>query len=484
VPEAILVALPIVLPPAFIPLFADLRLKLGDAVAWRFGQRTAGALLLLLLGVAALVAWCAPLYLPWLAPGFSPLARQQAAQAVVIMSPAIALMGAAALVAAILHVYRRFGLPALSTATYNAVFAAFLLAAPLILGPVIRRLAPTATTFDFRAIRPPVWSTDWAAWGVTLGAIAALAIQMPLLRRYRPTLTAKATISSQKGNLSGRGRQRPAGVRDVARLAAPLAVAYAVHHAIRFVDRAMATTLEPGSVAALNYAYRLALVVGQLSGLAVSTALFPRMAEQAASGDTLGLRSSLAFALRFVWRLGLPASVGLIALRQPLVQLLFERGAFGPKATAAVSGALLWYALAVFADALCQPLWRILYAQQNSGVVLAVNSLQTAIRIVGNVALVGTFGYNGLALSAACGLSAQLLVLGWLVRRRLGTFLDAEWWRAAAWAAAATAAGLLVTMLISDQLIGAPSGLLLAMGGGLGGATYLLILGWSERHAR
>jgi putative peptidoglycan lipid II flippase len=264
-------------------------------------------------------------------------------------------------------------------------------------------------------------------------------------------------------------------------MAAPLAAGYAIHHAILFVDRAMATLLAVGSVAALNYAYRLALVTGQLSGLAVSTALFPRMAEQAAGEDSPGLRASLAGALRFVWLVGLPACGGLIIFRVPLVQLLFEHGAFDRAATAAVSQLLVWYALAVLADALCQPLWRVLYAWRQGGTVLAVNSLQTVLRILGNVALVQPFGYNGLAISAALGLSVQALVLAWLVRRRLGEYMTRDWWRSAARGTLAAIPAFLVASLLVQQLAGMPAILVLPLGASAGGAVYLLGLRWLQR---
>lgn len=384
VPEFVFIALPIVLSPAFIPLFADCRLRAGETCAWRFGLRVAGALLAVLLLFTAVAGLGAPLYLGWLAPGFSPHERDQAVQATRLMLPAISLMGLAALAGAALQVYRRFARPALATAAYNLTFIVTLLVAPL------------------------VWPVGRAAWGVTLGAAAALVLQLPLLWRHRPppqTLEVSGDFSSLVG--------------QVARLAGPLAAGYAVHHLILFVDRAMATSLGAGSAAALNYAYHLALVVGQLSGLAVSTVLFPRLAEQVAGGDTVGARASLSGALRFVWAVGLPATCGLILLRTPLVRVLFEHGAFDQAATAAVSGPLVWYGLAVLADALCQPLWRVVYAQRSAWTVLAVNGLQTGLRLLGNLALIPAFGYNGLALSAAVGLSVQAIVLGWLVRRRL-----------------------------------------------------------------
>jgi putative peptidoglycan lipid II flippase len=448
-PQFFFIAVPTVLSPAFIPLFADLRLRAGDRTAWRFGLRVAGALLALLLAATAVVALAAPIYLPWLAPGFGPVALAQAQRALYLMLPAISLMGLAALSGAVLQLYRYFARPALSTAAYNLTFVIALLSLPFF------------------------WLAGRAALGVTVGAAVALAIQVPLLWRCRP--------SPRELEPERQEAQPSIGLGHVARGAGPLAGAYAIHQAILLVDRAMATTLEPGSAATLNYAYRLALVAGQLSGLAVSTTLFPRMSEQAAKDDQAGLRASLAGALRFVWVVGLPATGGLVVLRLPLVQVLFQRGAFDLAATSAVSNVLPWYALAVLADALCQPLWRVLYAGRRGGSVLAVNSLQTAIRLLANIALINPLGYNGLALSAALGLSVQLGVLAWLVRRRLGAYLTRDWWRSARHGIVATIPALIVAGLLVHLLSAGPALLALLSAGTLGALIYLLLFRLLEK---
>jgi len=473
VPEFVFIALPIILAPAFIPLFADCRLRMGEARAWRFGLRVAGVLLATLLLFTACAGLGAPLYVRWLAPGFGPSERAQAVLATRRMLPAISLMGVTTLTGVVLQVYRRFARPVLAAAVYNLTFIAALLALPL--------------------ARP----LDRAAWGVTLGAVAALMFQLPLLWSQHP----RRPGSTQQRRLGPHEATQPLPrsprVSQAARLAGPLAAGYAIHHVILFVDRAMATTLGAGSAAALNFSYHLALAVGQMSGLAVSTALFPHLAEQIAKGNTAGARASLSNALRFVWTVGLPAACGLILLRTPVVRVLFERGAFGQAATATVSAPLVWYALAVLADALCQPLWRVVYAAglhqsgRSAWTVLAVNGLQTGVRLLGNLILLPLFGTNGLALSAALGLSVQAVVLGWLVRRWLGTYLTHAWWRDATrvlLATAATAGAISLWIAqpfgkLRPPLYAAPALATLLVGGTLGSLTYLLVLRvLQERH--
>jgi putative peptidoglycan lipid II flippase len=447
VPELIVTTLVIVLPPAFIPLFTDCRLRAGENGAWRFGLRVAGALIATLLPITALVGLAAPLYLGWLAPGFDSQQRDVAVRALRVMLPAIILMGLTTLAGAALQVYRRFARPALTNAVFNIAFVITLFAAPL------------------------AWTVGRAAWGVTLGATAALLLQLPLLWRYRPPFS--HTI--WRGDSRSDEAALQASVRQLALLAVPFAAGYAVHHVILLVDRAMATTLGVGDAAVLNYAYRLALVIGQLSGLAVSTAMFPRLAEQIISSDMAGARSSLAGALRFVWMVGFPATCGLILLREPLVRVLFERGAFDAAATAAVSAPLVWYGLAVLSDALCQPLWRVVFARRSAWTVLSVNGLQTGIRLACNLAFLPLLGYTGLALSAAVGLSVQAWLLGRLARGWLGPYLSRDWWHGAARVVLATAVALLAAGLLVSQLSKSPMVTVLAAGF-LGGLVYLGML--------
>jgi peptidoglycan biosynthesis protein MviN/MurJ (putative lipid II flippase) len=184
-------------------------------------------------------------------------------------------------------------------------------------------------------------------------------------------------------------------------------------------------------------------------------------------------------------------------LRTSVVELLLNRGAFGQAtlrqgifgtgASAAVSWPLRWYALAVFADALCQPLWRVVYAQHRPWLVLLVNGLQTTTRLIFNSLLTPALGHSGLALSAAIGLSLQAGVLGWWTRRRLGAYLPRKWWRDAGRIALATAiAGSIVGLAshqleaVDNQAVGNSSStssiLILGVGSVLGGLTYLIAL--------
>lgn len=452
VPEFVIIALAIILPPAFIPLFTGYRREYGEEEAWRLGVRVFGSVSVLLILVAALAIISAPIYLRWLAPGFNLDEFSQTVRASRFMMPAIILMGCGILIGAVLQVYRRFESTALTNLVYNLAFVAVLLAAPI------------------------VWLVGNTALGVILGASAAFLIQIPFLWKHRLVLR-RINIFRQAGRINQLASK---GISEFSRLAGPLTIGYAVHHTIWFVDRAMATTLGVGSVATLNYAYRLSLVVGQLSGLAVSTAVFPRIAEQADSGDDEGLQSSLSDSLRFVWMIGLPATCAIILLRKPIVQVLYQHGAFGQASANAVSEVVAWYALAVFADAMCQPFWRVIYAWRKVWTVSGVNGLQTTVRIFMNIVLIRYFGYLGIAISALVGLTVQVLFLGWLIQRRLGMHFVNQWWQDARLVILATFLASFMIAVLARQLLASPAIVALVVSGVSGVVMYFLVIGFSK----
>jgi putative peptidoglycan lipid II flippase len=448
-PEFIFIALPIVLTPAFLPPFTACRQQAGEAIAMQMGRLSVIALLILLSIFSLVVGLGAPVILSWLGPGFDLTERARAIQSTRMMLPAINFMGLAILGGIISQAYRRFFPPAFTTPVYNLTFVITLLAFPVML------------------------LDDRAAWGVTLGAAMAMALQWPVWRKLFFHSFSNANNESKASSTTSR-----IWLSQVAHLAIPLWLGYSVHHLILIIDRSMATTLGTGSVAALDFASRLAQVVGQLGALAISTVLFPSLVEQIENHNLDGAKRSLTGALRWTWIITLPACLWLIVLRVPLVQVLFERGAFDRSDTLVVSDALVWYSLAVLADAVCQPLWRVIYAQRRTWTVVAVNGIQTVVRVFGNIVLMRYFGYNGLALSACIGLSIQALILGIIVYKQLGFRSTSSGWREAGFI---TIAGLLAagsTYIVESRFgFGGPV-ITLLTSVVLGISIYFLVLLW------
>lgn len=379
VPEFAFIAFPIILPPIVIPLLTRVQVEQGEmSTRLLVLQLIKWLSIILILGVT--LSWLlAPIYTPWLASGFSSVDQWTSMILARQMAIAIFFMGLSSLTGAVLQVYRSFARPAYITSIYNFVFVIGLVFLPI--QPVLMR----------------------TVWSVILGSLATLLVQFPVLVRL---------LKPDKQQINLNQSKQPVRFINLIQMLFPYTIGYGVHHLILFIDRAMATTLSPGDVAAVSYARNLSLVIVQISGLAISTVMFPALAEQLSQRQFDMARNSLVSALRWVWALAVPVTAGIIVLRVPLVEFLLQRGAFQQASTYVVSNLLAVYSIAALIDALCQPLWRLVYGHDQPSLVFYINGVQTGIRFLLNILLIGSLGVLGLALSAALGLGVQVLILG------------------------------------------------------------------------
>ncbi len=169
------------------------------------------------------------------------------------------------------------------------------------------------------------------AWGAVLGACLHLLIQLPDLfrlpkRRYTPTL----------------GLGNPS-VREVILLMGPRLISVATLQVNAVVTGIIANGFGTGPLSAINYAFPIMTVPLVVIGSGIGIATLPTFSAQVARGEMSELRNSLTAALRGVFLLAIPATLGLILLRQPLITFLFQRGNFTALSTQMTAWALLWY---------------------------------------------------------------------------------------------------------------------------------------------
>lgn len=174
--------------------------------------------------------------------------------------------------------------------------------------------------------------------------------------------------------------------------------------------------IQTGSVAALQWAQRLYQFPLGVFGIAVATAAFPALARTASQPDLFRgvLRHGLSLAL---W-LTLPASVGLALVADPLVALIYERGAFDPSDTARVAALLLAYGSAVWAYALTHVLTRACYALDHPNWPLRIMAATVPLNLILNLTLIWPLGAVGLAWSTALAAILQTVGLAFLLRRQ------------------------------------------------------------------
>jgi putative peptidoglycan lipid II flippase len=183
------------------------------------------------------------------------------------------------------------------------------------------------------------------------------------------------------------------GIRSVARLLFPRFFGLGIAQINFFVDTffANAPKMPRGSLTALYVADRvMELVLGGYA-IAVATAILPMMSHQAAANDYEGLKRTFTFALRIVAYITIPAAVGLMILREPIIRMLFQHGQFVAESTRLTARPLLYYAIGLPALACVKLIVPAFYSAQDTKTPVIVACLSFALNIVLNIVFLEFF---------------------------------------------------------------------------------------------
>lgn len=378
---------------AFIPVFTEYREKRGPAGAWRLAANFAGLMgaLSLAISVAGIVA--APLVVRVMAPrwGLDTMQGGLTVDLTRILFPYLFLVVLYAMAMAVLNACGRFFVPAMATTLLNLG----MIVGALVLAPLFER---------------PVLGL---AWGVLLGGLLQLGVNIPSL---------KAVGVDWRLRL-GTGDE---GVRRIGRLMGPTVVGLAVKDVNILVDTILATLLAQGSVTWLFYANRLTEFPLGLVGIAVGTAILPTLSLQTAQKDLDAMKRTVAFGLRVVFYLTLPALVGLAVLRTPITELIFERGAFTAASTTHTASAILYYALGMWAAGGIRILAAAFYSMKDTRTPFHTALAAMIVNILLNLWLMNIMAHRGLALASSLSITFQFVLLLHLLRRSVGPLGIAE----------------------------------------------------------
>jgi len=191
------------------------------------------------------------------------------------------------------------------------------------------------------------------------------------------------------------------------------------------VNTIIALSLPEGSVSAITLAFTLMLMPQIAIAQSAAIAAMPTFSAQAALGKLSELRALLASTLRVVLLLAIPATVGLIALRLPLVHFLYQRGEFTAHSTSLVAWALLWYTAGLVGHSLVEILARAFYALQDTKTPVLIGSAAMALNVTFSLTFphlfnrAGWMPHGGLALANSLATACEAIGLLILIRRRL-----------------------------------------------------------------
>jgi putative peptidoglycan lipid II flippase len=336
---------------SFIPVFTDYMRNRSREETWAFANRLFWTFSTVLAALTILGVIFSPLTVRL----FSMFGKNQVQIEAVylnrLMFPYVLFIGMAALAMAILNCFHVFGLPAATPILLNISFIVF------------------SAAIVWRHFSSPAAAL---AVGVLVGGIFQFFLQVPQLVRRGMNFQFGISFSDP-------------GVRRVARLMVPGFIGMGVAQINLLVDTifANAKVMPEGSLVSLYVADRVTELVLGGYAIAVATAILPLMSHQAAAGNYEELKKTFVFSLRIVSFITIPAMVGLVILREPIVQVLFQHGLFAAESTRLTARALLYYSMGLPAFAAVKLIVPAFYATQDTRSPVRV----AGITLLANVAL-------------------------------------------------------------------------------------------------
>lgn len=392
---------------AFVSVFTEHMVKKGKQEAFRFAGATLNLLSLILVLVSFLGIILSPILIRLLAPGFldHPDKLSLTIFLTKMMFPYIFFIGLVALCMGILNVLNHFAAPALAPVFLNvAMIGSMLWISPQLDDPIVG-----------------------LSIGVIIGGILQLALQVPVL--------------IQKGVpiLNRVGVYHPA-IKKVGLLMLPMIFGAAVYQINVLAGTFLASFLQEGSISYLYYADRLVQFPLGIFAIATSTAVLPSLSKQAAEMNYEGLKETFCYSLKLVFYITIPAMVGLIVLREPIISLLFQRGEFNAESTRLTASALLYYGIGIWAFSAIRIVLSTYFAIQDTKTPVRVAVISVLVNIALSCVLMIPMGFGGIALAT----SISSMLNFYLLSRKLTTKLGEIEWKNIGISAGKTLVGALV----------------------------------------
>lgn len=372
---------------ALIPVLTEHQARHGSDEAKRL-VRITFTFILISVGLICLTGTVfAPAIVSLIAPGFlnDSVKFSQTVLLTRVMFPFLLFMSLAALVMGALNTRKIFFVPSLAPAMLNvSIIIVVLLLAPVLENPLIA-----------------------VALGVTLGGFVQFAFQLPSFFRNDYDLRLSYNF-------------RHEGLKKMSVLVLPATMGMAAVQVNIFISTILASYLPQGSITYLYYSMRLVQFPVGIFGVAMGMAALPSLSEHAVRGDTDKLREDFSFALRLLFFITVPAMAGLIALREPIVNALFQRGEFDYSATAGTSEALLFYSTGIWAIVGVRIVTATFYSLQDTKTPVRIAVAAMLINILMSIVLMGPLKHSGLAFANSIASGVNFMLLFYFLRRKLG----------------------------------------------------------------
>lgn len=436
------------LQPAFVPVFTEL---LGEK-QFKEAFRLASTLLLLItmvLGaITALFVILAPVVMPIFAPGFKGEILDLTIALSQVLFPILILLGVSGVVVGILNSYDRFGAFAISPLFWNLTIILVLV------------------------VLEPMFHGENKIYAYAIGILVGTLVQLLI-----PVWDLRHTPYRFSFSFDW----RHPGVRRVLLLMLPVTISLGLINFNLLINSFFGSLVSEQAPAAIDKAFRIYQLPQGIFSVAIATVLFPTLARFANAGEIDDLRATMANGMRQILFVLLPAAAAILALSDPMIQLVYQRGAFNAAETSIVATALFWFAFSLPTNGLYLLQTRTFFSLQRPWQATALATIDLVVSAVAALLLYKPFGVGGIVAGTGIGTSTAVVAQAVILRRRFGGLefgrLLSTTVRITIASAALAGVSWGVWHLLDSVLGTGLGGQIVALGGGLGagGLVYLAV---------
>jgi putative peptidoglycan lipid II flippase len=375
------------LQPAFVPVFTEQLEQKNYREAFRLASTLLLIVTMVLGAITALFVIAAPVVMPIFAPGFKGEILDLTVSLSQVLFPILILLGMSGIVVGILNSYDRFGAFAIAPLFWNLTIIAVLV------------------------FVEPLFHGQNRIYAYAIGILAGTLVQLLI-----PVFDLRNTPF--KFNWSFEWRHP--GVRRVLLLMLPVTISLGLINFNLLINSFFGSLVSDEAPAAIDKAFRIYQLPQGIFSVAIATVLFPTLARYASRGAIDDLRATLANGMRQILFVLLPAAAAILALSEPMIRLVYQRGAFNAAETTLVATALFWFAFSLPTNGLYLLQTRTFFGLQRPWMATGLAAFDLVVSTVAAWALYKPFGTGGIVAGTGIGTSAAAIAQAVVLRRELG----------------------------------------------------------------
>jgi putative peptidoglycan lipid II flippase len=422
------------LQPAFVPVFTELLGKKQYKDAFRLASTLLLLVTMVLGAVTALFVLLAPVLMPIFAPGFKGEILDLTVTLSQVLFPILVLLGVSGVVVGILNSYDRFGAFAISPLFWNLTIILVLV------------------------VLEPMFHGQDKIYAYAIAILVGTLVQLLIPAWDLRNTPFRFSLSFD---------WRHPGLRRVLWLMLPVTISLGLINFNLLINSFFGSLVSDEAPAAIDKAFRIYQLPQGIFSVAIATVLFPTLARFANAGEIENLRATMANGMRQILFVLLPAAAAILALSDPMIRLVYQRGAFDPAETAVVATALFWFAFSLPTNGLYLLQTRTFFSLQRPWQATTLAVIDLVVSAVAALLLYKPFGVGGIVAGTGIGTSTAVLAQALILRREFGGLELGRLFSTASRIVIASAALAAVSWFVWDLLDA-------ALGRGLGGQVVSL----------